>query len=116
MPTVINRHHYGVRKGLPPLPEPNMYVGRGTPLGNPYSLDDFPGSDRTIVLEMYKRWLWDKIKAGDAAVLGAMRKIRPETHLVCSCYPKTCHADVIVKAWDWLRERGFEPPPPRPRR
>jgi hypothetical protein len=103
-----------VRKGRPPLPEPNLYVGRGTPLGNPYTVRDVAGEDRSIVLEMYKRWLWDKIKAGDAAVLNAMRKIRPETHLVCSCAPRPCHADVICKAWAWLRDRGFEPPKENP--
>lgn len=109
MPTVVNRHHFGTKKGRPPLPEPHLYVGRGSPLGNPYALQDFTG-DRAIVLEMYKRWLWDRIKGGDAAVLGAMRKIRPETHLVCSCAPRTCHADVIILAWEYLRKRGFEPP------
>jgi hypothetical protein len=110
MPTVVNRHAFGVKKGRPPLPEPHLYVGRGTPLGNPYALSDFPGSDRALVLEMYKRWLWDRIKAGDAKVLATMRRIRPETALVCSCAPQSCHADVIVLAWEWLRKRGFEPP------
>lgn len=94
MPTVLNRHHYRGQR----FPEPWIYVGRGHPLGNPYTVADHG----IAALELYRRWLWKKIRERDTRVLGAMAQIREETHLVCSCAPRPCHADVIVRAWQWL--------------
>lgn len=93
-PRVVNRHHYKA------LPAAAVYVGRGTSLGNPYTRE-VPDA-----LAKYRRWLWDKIKAGDAAVLEALRSIGPDSLLVCSCWPRPCHADVIRAAWCWMREAG----------
>ena len=97
MPKVINRHHYRGRS----LPRPWIYVGRGTPLGNPYRAQEHGEA----ALEKYRRWLWDRIRAGDRAVLRTLREIQEDTHLVCSCAPRPCHADVIVRAWKWLRRQ-----------
>ena len=96
MPTVINRHHYRGKD----LPEPWLYVGRGTPLGNPYTLAEHGMN----ALPLYKAWLWRQIRSGSPLVLAALRSITPEHHLVCSCAPRACHADIIVRAWLWLRD------------
>lgn len=100
MPKVINRHHY---KGKS-YPVPWLYVGRGTPLGNPLSVAECPNA--TENLSRYRRWLWGKIKGGDRDVIAALHAIDEDTHLVCSCAPRPCHADVIVKAWEWWRKRA----------
>ena len=100
MPTVINRHHF--KNGLP---EPSIYIGRGTPLGNPYTKGDF-GND---ALEMYRRWRWRRLTERDPAVLRALAEIREEHHLVCSCKPGPCHGDIVVRAWEWIRK---QPPTP----
>jgi hypothetical protein len=103
MPYVVNRHHFRGK----PLPDPHLYVGRGTPLGNPFKLSDLqPGEDRMVILDRYRRWLWEKIRENDAEVLAYFRRIKHETALVCSCAPKPCHADVIVRAWQWLQLRS----------
>jgi len=96
-PTVINRHHYPDG-----LPEGAIYIGRGTPLGNPYSVDEhgigaFP---------LYKRHLWRKIRQNDPSIMKALREIGPDSMLVCSCAPRLCHGDVVVAAWKWLRSVG----------
>lgn len=94
-PTVINRHHF---KGNP-IPEPWMYIGRGSPLGNPYTVREH--GERAM--EMYRRWLWKRIRAGEPNVMKALRSITPGHHLVCSCAPRPCHGDVVLAAWKWMQ-------------
>ena len=94
MPTVVNRHHF---KDTSEIPRPD--VGRGTPLGNPYTRQKH-GEE---ALALYRRWLWSRIQERDPKVMRALRAIRADLHLVCSCAPRPCHADVIVRAWEWLR-------------
>jgi len=95
VPTVVNRHHY---KGKP-LPKPWMYIGRGTPLGNPFTVREHGDA----ALELYRRWLWDKIRSNDEDVLCALRRITRSHTLVCSCKPRPCHGDIVVRAWEWLQ-------------
>ena len=94
-PRVINRHHYKS------ISTAYVYIGRGSPLGNPYTLAKHGPS----AMGLYERWLWDKIKARDPAVMQALRSITHDHALVCSCSPRPCHGDVVVRAWNWLRSR-----------
>ena len=100
IPRVLNRHHF---ESSAKIPKPWVYVGRGTPLGNPYTVDKY-GVERCMTL--YRKWLWDKIEQNDPKVLEALAGITPEHGLVCSCAPKPCHADVIIVAWQWCHEQG----------
>lgn len=96
-PRVVNRHHF---KGKA-TPEPSIYIGRGTPLGNPYKVKEHG----LAALDLYRRWLWGKIKDRDPQVLRALAAITGDHHLVCSCKPRPCHGDVVVRAWAWLRRQ-----------
>lgn len=102
LPEVVNRHWYHGR----PKPPKTIYIGRGTPLGNPFTVAEH-GLD---ALKLYRKWLWKQIREGDEAVLRAMRAIDPQTHLMCSCKPRPCHGDVVVRAWAWMREQGLLTP------
>jgi hypothetical protein len=82
-PKVLNRHVHGEPAGA-------VYVGRGTPWGNPYVV----GRDGTH----------DEVVAKYSALLerspDLRAKIREELagkDLVCSCKPKRCHGDAILK-------------------
>lgn len=116
-PAVLNRHHYRTRDEIP---EPWIYMGRGHVLGNPYVVvTDDPEIRSTLAddpknpehrssidaLTRYKRWLWDKICKRDLAVLRELGKITPEMNLICSCAPRPCHLDVVVRAWKWAKGR-----------
>ena len=105
MPHVVNRHHYRSqrRPELPPLPAPWLYVGRGTPLGNPNSIAAVP--DVAENLRLYRRHLWTQIEARDPEVIACLNSITMDTALVCSCAPRPCHAQIIVAAWEWWCER-----------
>ncbi|MCI0395973.1 MAG: DUF4326 domain-containing protein [Chloroflexi bacterium] len=81
----------------------NRYAGLAqSPLANPFKVKDF-GRGQTIV--HYRRWLWQRIQAGDEAVLNALRAIDESKVLVCWCAPDPCHGDVIKAAADWLRQQ-----------
>jgi hypothetical protein len=119
MPAVVNRHHFKYVEGVGPppkrkprkgqnfLPDPWIYVGRGSPLGNPYRPSSASHGQEALdhqgALQLYRRWLFEKIRAGDWRVMLAFRSITEPTSVVCSCHPKPCHADIVVSAWNWMR-------------
>jgi hypothetical protein len=89
---VVNRHHV-----LSPWPENYRYVGRGTPLGNPYIIGE--NGTREEVISKYESYLRDKIESGDPVAITALRALSDDSALVCSCAPLPCHADVISSLW-----------------
>lgn len=101
MPIVVNRHHF--RAGN--MPKPNVYIGRGTPLGNEVSRKGEGYSDAEAI-ELYQRWLWMKVEARDPSVMAALNAITPAHSLVCSCAPRPCHGDAVLRVWEWLAGKG----------
>jgi len=103
---VINYHNYKSTEALQKAFGDNwMYVGRAN------QFVDSPRKRGRVVndpIEFYRQWLWSKIKAGDKAVLNALRQIDENTALVCWCAPAPCHGTVIELAAAWLR--GSKPP------
>lgn len=74
-----------------------VYVGRPSPLGNPFPLQRESG--RQAVVDAYRGWLRDQWRTrGPARAelerLCALARSGP-LELVCFCAPKLCHADVI---------------------
>lgn len=104
-PWVVNRHAFRSRGGRtsskpdarPELPQPWIYIGRGTPLGNPYTLQEHGQN----ALGLFRRHLWKLLLAEDPPVIAVFRRITTETSLVCSCAPAPCHGDICVRAWRW---------------
>ncbi len=89
---VMNRHALNR-----PWPIGSVYIGRGTPLGNPFVMGR--DGDRAEVIAKYRVWLIAKIHERDTAVMRAMHALNHESILVCSCAPKPCHAEVIKQLW-----------------
>lgn len=89
---IENRHRLGDR-----WPNGAVYVGRGTPLGNPYRIGS--DGDRDAVVDRYADWLKARIEEGDPVVLTALRGLSEDSTLVCSCAPARCHAEVIRELW-----------------
>jgi hypothetical protein len=87
---VLNKRNSGTR---------GEYVGRPSPLGNPFKLEH--ESDRDAVIARYEIWLRERIVARDRRVCDELNRlyvIARDTgllELVCWCAPKRCHADVI---------------------
>jgi hypothetical protein len=84
-----------------------FYVGRPTPLGNPFRLER--EDQREEVVARYATWLNDQVRRGDPEVIRALeefyRALRQKgaITLLCFCAPRRCHAEVIA---EYLRRRA----------
>ena len=77
----------------------DIYIGRGSILGNPFPINEVIGDTREVVIDKFRQHLWQCIRnetitkeylaSLDGKVLG------------CFCKPKACHGDVIVQAVAW---------------
>lgn len=95
----------------------DKYVGRGTPLGNPYSHQEgasaeFKVRTREEAVQKYHAYLLKKIKERDINILKELAEIwrmsrEPEgVVLVCSCKPLLCHIDVIKSIVETYEKKG----------
>ena len=87
-------------------PTPNdVYIGRGSPLGNPFSWhpnvdSKFRVTDRTEAINKYVEYAnWAKMN--DPAFRAVLDRLIEMTlrhepvNLVCFCAPKICHGNVL---------------------
>lgn len=88
---ILNRHK------IESWPPSSRYIGRGTPFGNPFAIGH--DGDRAQVIAKYRDYLDRAINNGEKEVIQAMRGIRADTTLVCSCTPAPCHGQVIEELW-----------------
>lgn len=72
----------------------DMYIGRGSPWGNPFAISHDDGPDRTEVIERYRELFSQKIASDEQFKRGilSMKGLR----LACFCKPAPCHGDVIA--------------------
>lgn len=84
--------------------EPGEYVGRPSPLGNPFRLKSAGGQySRGETLELYEEWLRGKIAEKDPEVRAELNRLfrlalrQDELVLLCWCFPQACHSDVIAR-------------------
>lgn len=97
--TVLNK-----RALSDPLPGvTRIYVGRPSPLGNPYAIGR--DGDRDTVVAKYRRWLHANLSTPEVRLalhdlLDSARQGSLE--LVCWCAPQACHANVIASCLKWL--------------
>jgi len=88
--------------------EYDVYIGRPSPWGNPFSDKDgtlarFQTDSREESIEAYRQFLWKQIRSGEVSLtaLAALDGKR----LGCWCAPKSCHGDVLIAAARWAREK-----------
>lgn len=82
-PKVHNKYH---RTAGPDA----VYIGRGSPFGNPFVIG--VDGDRDTVIEAYRRWLDTQ-----PALVDRIRIELPGKDLVCFCKPAACHGDTILE-------------------
>lgn len=119
MCTVVNFKAYGSIQALNrAFGDRWVYIGRAnsyagleqSPLANPFKVKAFGElsradfGDRGQTLPHYKRWLWERIQAGDEVVLDALKAINARTVLVCWCKPGPCHGEVVKAAATWVQD------------
>jgi hypothetical protein len=90
--------------------EPNdIYIGRGSPLGNPFThreledtLAQYKCETREEAISSYEEYINEKIMKRDLKVCDELNRIfiaakKGDVNLVCYCKPKSCHGDIIKK-------------------
>lgn len=93
------------RRGIGSLLPGQIYVGRPSPLGNPYLLGR--DGNREEVIAQYRRWLWAQLQSPGSPQELELRRLLAqaqsgELELLCWCAPLPCHADVVRSALLWL--------------
>lgn len=84
----------------------DVYIGRGSPLGNPYPIEPKPGKSRKEVIAAYETWLDAQLKNGNQKVIAALNSIANDSldgkpvNLVCFCAPCDCHGRIIKNLVD----------------
>jgi uncharacterized protein YeaO (DUF488 family) len=81
-------------------PEQGEYVGRPSPLGNPFVMKK--EADRDSVCDEYETWFYRQIQNRTPAVIAELERLHAlaqtkPVKLICYCAPKRCHADTIAK-------------------
>jgi Domain of unknown function (DUF4326) len=77
-----------------------IYVGRPSPLGNPFPLHR--EEERARVIRDYEDWLAEQLLDSNSAASIEMSRLaalarKQDLCLVCFCAPKACHADIIKR-------------------
>lgn len=79
-----------------------IYIGRPSPLGNPFRISDTLTREECISkFEIYAR---EQLKDQSSKFSIAFSKLKEDDLLACYCAPKACHGDIIKKLYE---ERYF---------
>ena len=73
----------------------DIYIGRGSPLGNPFPIEHGTDKDRAQVIEKYREYFYEKIAPNPEMkkYLESLRGLK----LGCHCKPLPCHGDIIAE-------------------
>ena len=92
------------RTHIPQVGKVDIYCGRGSVLGNPFSHKEgtsakFVVESRDEAVEAYRAYFKTQMET-NTELLNEMRRIfkiakKNEVNLVCYCYPLPCHCNVI---------------------
>ena len=94
------------------VPEGAIYIGRAhagrrlaaSPFANPFPLQNrSDDEERRVILDRYRDWLWEEIKANRITVTDLQRLDGHD--LACFCAPQLCHGMVVQKAVEWARDK-----------
>ena len=94
MISIVNRRTAGeVRNGTV-----RIYVGRPSPLGNPFVIGR--DGDRDGVIKKYRDWMIGELRREEPSVIDELLRIealgkKGTVELECWCAPLRCHAEVI---------------------
>ena len=93
--TVCNKYHG----------KTGEYIGRGSPLGNPFTHQvgtkaQFITNTRENAVSSYRVWLDQQIQGGNTVVINELIRLcllasEGPINLICYCAPKACHGDVL---------------------
>ena len=76
----------------------NIYIGRPSPLGNPFPLKK--GEERGSTIQKYKDYFYEQIENNNIKFIAELNRLlkiakQGQLNLGCWCDPNPCHGDVI---------------------
>lgn len=92
--------------------EPNaVYIGRPSPLGNPFKMRNRSADERNRVCNLYAEWLTDQIHQDNESVLAELDRLanialQGDLILGCHCAPLRCHGDTIKRILELMIALG----------
>jgi hypothetical protein len=106
--SVVNKYKMGNV-----VPGVVVYVGRGSPLGNPYPMEDKTDYERNRVCNLYEYWLNANITTNNPEITAELARIAElsrnnDIYLQCYCAPKRCHADYLKTIIERIRKESHE--------
>lgn len=82
-PKVYNKYHGDA-------PEGSVYIGRGSPWGNPFKIG--PNADRAAVISAHRTWLLK-----NPELVARVKVELRGKNLICFCKPAACHGDTLLE-------------------
>lgn len=83
MATVHNKYHKTAKSDA-------IYIGRGSPFGNPFKID--ATNTRDVVCDKFENHLMNN----PALIMKIKRELKGKD-LVCFCKPARCHGDTLLR-------------------
>lgn len=88
---IVNKHTHRATNN-------DIYIGRGSVLGNPFKIGS--SNDRGTVIAKYKDYILREIAEANEKIIDEFSRIKEvarynDVNLICFCAPKACHGDVI---------------------
>ncbi len=74
--------------------ESSVYIGRPSPLGNPYVIGR--DGDRSEVIDLYRKYARLEL-AANSEFREAFLALADTDVLLCWCAPLACHGDVLIE-------------------
>jgi len=79
-----------------------VYIGRGTSLGNPYEMENQSQEERDRVCGEYESWLKVRLADKESEQYKELWRLfhiakKKDLHLLCWCAPLRCHGDFVKK-------------------
>ena len=88
---ILNKYKIESTKGT-------IYIGRGSPLGNPFPITkELP---RLEAIAKYKVYLIQRIISNNDIILNALKSLNKDSKLLCFCAPAPCHGNIIKDIWE----------------
>ena len=83
VPKVFNKYHNNV-------PTDAVYIGRGSPFGNPFTIGT--NGNRDEVCDKFEEYV-----KSNPELVERIKKELCGKNLVCFCKPKRCHGDTLIR-------------------
>lgn len=97
---VVNKHHLSSNRYC--TDTVRVPIHRGTPLGNPFPMENRSQEERNRVCNLYEEWIEPKLldKGAELRQFEELLQIvrdGKDLELECFCAPKRCHGDTIKR-------------------